>query len=52
MNHTYLVQKQHSRFQHVTNPDKLPDSHFKVMALPMKIRGGSGAPLRIVALLE
>jgi kynurenine formamidase len=31
------------------NLDKLPVKGFQVVALPMKIKGGSGAPLRIVA---
>jgi kynurenine formamidase len=32
--------------------EKLPESGFVVLALPMKIAGGSGAPCRIVALLD
>lgn len=31
--------------------EKLPDSGFTVVALPMKIRGGSGGPLRAVAIV-
>jgi kynurenine formamidase len=31
--------------------DALPASGFTVIALPMKIAGGSGAPLRIVAVV-
>ncbi|MES1213643.1 MAG: cyclase family protein, partial [Singulisphaera sp.] len=31
--------------------DDLPEAGFTVMALPMKIAGGSGGPLRIVALV-
>jgi kynurenine formamidase len=38
-------------FENVANLDKLPLKGAFVIALPMKIRGGSGAPLRIVALL-
>ena len=33
------------------NLDKLPATGFKVVALPMKIKGGSGGPLRIIAIL-
>lgn len=38
-------------FENVANLDRLPPLGFTVVALPMKIRGGSGGPLRIVALL-
>ena len=36
-------------FENVANLDKLPATGAYVIALPMKIKGGSGAPLRIVA---
>ena len=39
-------------FENVSNIDKLPSSGFIVIALPMKIKGGSGAPLRIVAFVQ
>ena len=38
-------------FENVANLDLLPMKGFSVAALPMKIRGGSGAPLRIVAIV-
>ena len=38
-------------FENVANLDKLPVTGAFVIALPMKIGGGSGGPLRIVALL-
>lgn len=38
-------------FENVANLDQLPLSGFAVIALPMKIKGGSGGPLRIVAVL-
>jgi kynurenine formamidase len=37
--------------ENVANLHLLPPRGFTVIALPMKIRGGSGAPTRIVALL-
>ncbi len=37
-------------FENVASLDSLPDDGFLVAALPMKIAGGSGAPLRIIAL--
>jgi kynurenine formamidase len=36
-------------FENVASLDLLPPRGFRVAALPMKIGGGSGAPLRIVA---
>jgi len=36
-------------FENVANLDKLPSKGFHIVAMPMKIKGGSGAPLRIVA---
>lgn len=36
-------------FENVANIDKLPATGSFAMALPMKIKGGSGGPLRIVA---
>jgi kynurenine formamidase len=38
--------------ENVANLDRLPARGFTVVALPMKIAEGSGAPVRIVALLE
>jgi kynurenine formamidase len=37
--------------ENVANLDKLPTKGFSVIALPMKIKGGSGGPLRIVAVV-
>jgi kynurenine formamidase len=36
-------------FENVAHVDRLPTKDFVVAALPMKIRGGTGGPLRIVA---
>jgi kynurenine formamidase len=38
-------------FENVANLAELPTDGFSVVALPMKIRGGSGGPLRIVAIV-
>ena len=38
-------------FENVANLDQLPATGAFIIALPMKIRGGSGGPLRIVAAL-
>ena len=38
--------------ENVANLDALPVKGFEVIALPMKIEGGSGGPLRIIAILK
>jgi kynurenine formamidase len=38
-------------FENLTNLDQLPPTGAVVVALPMKVRGGSGGPLRAVALV-
>jgi len=38
-------------FENVANLDKVPVTGALVIALPMKIEGGSGAPLRLVAII-
>lgn len=50
--HRILFDKNIPAFENVANLDKLPAKGFSVIALPMKIKGGSGGPLRIVALLN
>src|SRR5215216_48723 len=49
--HRILFEKNIPAFENVANLDQLPAKGFSVIALPMKIKGGSGGPLRIVALL-
>ena len=39
-------------FENVANLEQLPATGTFLIALPMKIKGGSGAPLRIVALIS
>jgi len=39
-------------FENVANMDKLPMKGAYIVALPMKIKGGSGAPLRIIAWMK
>ncbi len=51
MTHQILFDKQIPAFENVANMDKLPPKGFVIYALPMKIKGGSGAPLRIIAKL-
>ncbi len=47
--HQILFEENIPGFENVTNLDRLPSTGAFVIALPMKIRDGSGAPLRIVA---
>ncbi len=49
--HVTLFQANVPAFENLANLDRLPATGFFVVALPMKIRGGSGAPLRVVAVL-
>lgn len=47
--HRILFERDIPAFENVAGLDQLPAKGAYVMALPMKIKGGSGAPLRIVA---
>ncbi|GJM63092.1 cyclase family protein [Persicobacter diffluens] len=47
--HVILLGQQIPVFENVNLSMKLPAEGFDIMAFPMKIKGGSGAPLRIVA---
>ena len=49
--HRALFEKNVPAFENVANLDQLPVKGFSVIALPMKIKGGSGGPLRIIALM-
>ena len=49
--HQVLCEANVPIFENVASLDRLPARGFWVIALPMKIRGGSGAPLRIVAVV-
>jgi kynurenine formamidase len=49
--HRILFEKNIPAFENVANLDQLPSDGFSVIALPMKIKGGSGGPLRIIAML-
>lgn len=47
--HVALMSRNVPAFENVANLDRLPATGVFVVALPVKIRGGSGGPLRIVA---
>jgi len=48
--HIALFAKNIPALENIANLDQLPEKGFTVIALPMKIAGGSGGPVRIVAL--
>jgi kynurenine formamidase len=50
--HVILLSKNIPAFENVANVAQLPSKGFQVIALPMKIKDGTGSPLRIVALLD
>jgi kynurenine formamidase len=49
--HRILYERDVPAFENLTALDRLPVTGAYVIALPMKIGGGSGAPLRAVAIL-
>jgi kynurenine formamidase len=49
--HQILFDKNTPAFENVANLEQLPAKGALVLALPMKIKGGSGGPLRMVALI-
>ena len=49
--HRLLYERNVPAFENLTALDRLPPRGASIVALPMKIGGGSGAPLRAVAIL-
>ena len=49
--HRILLGENVPAFENVDALERLPPTGAFVVALPMKIKGGSGGPLRIVALI-
>jgi kynurenine formamidase len=47
--HVALMTNNIPAFENVANLEQLPPRGIYVIALPVKIRGGSGGPLRIIA---
>jgi kynurenine formamidase len=48
--HRILYEREVPAFENLTALDRLPVTGAYVIALPMKIGGGSGAPLRAIAI--
>jgi kynurenine formamidase len=49
--HVALLSQNVPVFENLSNLRDLPDRGFDVIALPMKIAGGTGGPLRIIAVM-
>jgi kynurenine formamidase len=49
--HRILYERDVPAFENLTNLDRLPARGAFVVALPMKIKGGTGAPLRAMAIV-
>jgi kynurenine formamidase len=50
--HRILFAKDIPAFENLGDLDGLPAKGFNIIALPMKIGGGSGGPLRVVAIVR
>jgi kynurenine formamidase len=50
--HRVLFEGNIPAFENLANLEQLPTEGFHVIALPMKIKGGSGGPLRAVAIVK
>ncbi len=50
--HVILFEKNIPAFENVPRLEQLPEKGFTIVALPTKIKGGSGGPLRIVVILD
>jgi kynurenine formamidase len=50
--HIYLTKNEVPILENVANLENMPLKGFSIIALPMKIKGGSGGPTRIVAILH
>jgi kynurenine formamidase len=49
--HVALMEQNVPAFENVANMENVPPTGAMVFAMPMKIKGGSGAPLRIAAFI-
>lgn len=51
MSHRILMEQNIPAFENVANLSDLPEKGAWIIAMPMKIKGGSGAPLRLAAFI-
>jgi kynurenine formamidase len=49
--HRILFSADVPAFENLSDLERLPAREFTVVALPMKIGGGTGAPLRVIAVV-
>jgi kynurenine formamidase len=49
--HRLIAERNVPAFENLANLDQMPFTGATVIALPMKIQGGSGGPLRIIAMI-
>lgn len=50
--HEHMRQTEWWHFENMANLDKLPTSRFKLVCYPLKLKGGSGSPVRALAVLD
>lgn len=50
--HLVGTRKEYIHIEQLTNLDALPHTGFKIAVFPLKIKGGSAAPARVVAIFE
>jgi kynurenine formamidase len=50
--HVALFERNVPALENLASLDRLPERGFTLIALPMKIRGGSGGPVRVVAFVK
>lgn len=50
--HLVGIKKEYIHIEQLTNLDALPITGFKIAVFPLKIKGGSAAPARVVAILN
>lgn len=50
--HYVGVEKEYCHMERLTNLDKLPPYGFKVCCFPLKVKGGSAGPARVVAMVD
>lgn len=50
--HYVGIDKEYCHLEQLTNLDKLPPYGFKISCFPLKVKGGSGGPSRVVAIID
>jgi kynurenine formamidase len=50
--HTTLLKRGIAVVENLANLDQLPSAAFRLIALPLRLRGATGSPIRAIALLE